>query len=103
MAVLVVFAAVPRLRRCWRAQDAPRLPLAWGVTLALLLSATLLLYYGGTVSVSPVPKYGGDYYQDMLWHLSIVHELGRSVPPQIPQVAGETMQRVREAVNIAYR
>ncbi|WP_132285205.1 hypothetical protein [Kribbella sp. VKM Ac-2568] len=91
-AVLVVFAAVPRLRRCWRAQDAPRLPLAWGATLALLLSATLLLYYGGTVSASPVPKYGGDYYQDMLWHLSIVHELGRSVPPEIPQVAGETMQ-----------
>jgi hypothetical protein len=91
-AVLVVFAAVPRLRRYWRAQDAPRLPLAWGATLALLLSATLLLYYGGTVSASPVPKYGGNYYQDMLWHLSIVHELGRSVPPQIPQVAGETMQ-----------
>lgn len=91
-AVLVVFAAVPRLRGCWRAQDAPRLPLAWGATLALLLSATLLLFYGGTVSASPVPKYGGDYYQDMFWHLSIVHELGRSVPPQIPQVAGETMQ-----------
>ena len=50
------------------------------------------MYYGATVSASPVPKYGGDYYQDMLWHLSIVHELGRSVPPQIPQVAGETMQ-----------
>ena len=91
-AVLVVFAAVPRLRRHWRAQDAPRLPLAWGITLAVLLSATLLLLYGGTVSASPVPKYGGNYYQDMLWHLSIVHELGRSVPPQIPQVAGETMQ-----------
>jgi hypothetical protein len=91
-AVLVVFAAVPRLRRCWRAQDAPRLPLAWGATLALLLSATLLLYYGGTVSGTPVPKYGGNYYQDLLWHLGIVYDLGRSVPPQIPQVAGETMQ-----------
>lgn len=90
--VLVVFAAVPRLWPCWRAQDAPRLPLAWAVTLALLLSATLLLYYGGSVSASAVPKYGGDYYQDLLWHLGIVHELGRSVPPQIPQVAGETMQ-----------
>ncbi|TDO50876.1 hypothetical protein EV643_104376 [Kribbella sp. VKM Ac-2527] len=91
-AVLVVFAAVPRLRRHWRAQNAPRLPLAWGATLSLLMSATLLMYYGSSVSASPVPKYGGNYYQDMLWHLSIVYELGRSVPPQIPQVAGETMQ-----------
>ncbi|WP_157979715.1 hypothetical protein [Kribbella monticola] len=91
-ALVVVFAAVPRLWRCWRAQNAPRLPLAWAVTLALLLSITLLLYYGGSVSTSPVPKAGGNPYQDLLWHLSIVHELGRSVPPQIPQVAGETMQ-----------
>ncbi|TCC58064.1 hypothetical protein E0H73_27375 [Kribbella pittospori] len=91
-AVLVVFAAVPRLRRCWRAQDAPRLPLAWGATLSLLMSATLLLNYGTTVSATPVPENGGNYYQDLLWHLGIVHELGRSVPPQIPQVAGETMQ-----------
>lgn len=90
-AVLVVFAAVPRLRRYWRAQDAPRLPLAWGVTLSLLMSATLLIYYGSAVSAWPVPEYGGDFYQDLLWHLSIVHELGRSIPPQIPQVAGETM------------
>jgi hypothetical protein len=91
-AVLVVFAAVPRLRRCWRARDAPRLPLAWGATLSLLMSATLLMYYGTSVSASPVPENGGNYYQDLLWHLGIVHELGRSVPPQIPQVAGETMQ-----------
>jgi hypothetical protein len=90
-AVLVVFAAVPRLWRCWRAQDAPRLPLAWGATLSILLSATLLILYGASVSALPVPENGGDYYQDALWHLGIVYELGRSVPPQIPQVAGETM------------
>ncbi|GAB3814049.1 hypothetical protein GCM10028799_13010 [Kribbella italica] len=91
-AVLVVFAAVPRLRRCWRQQDAPQLPLAWSFTLALLLAMSLLLYYGTAVDAAQVPLDGGNFYQDMLWHLSIVHELGRSVPPQIPQVAGETMQ-----------
>jgi len=39
-----------------------------------------------------LPPAGGVYYQDVTWHLSIVHELTRSFPPQISQVAGEVLR-----------
>ena len=38
------------------------------------------------------PPNGTSYYQDLLFHLSMVHELMRSMPPQWPQVAGEPLE-----------
>ena len=41
---------------------------------------------------APLPPAGGWYNQDVTWHLSIVHELTRAFPPQIPQVAGQVLR-----------
>ena len=86
--VLVLFAAVPRLRAHWRIAAPLPLPAAWswGVACAaaLLLSATI----AGVMAYHPVPPDGQEYYLDLLYHLSMVRELMRSVPPELPQVAG---------------
>jgi hypothetical protein len=39
----------------------------------------------------PMPPNGSAYYPDLLYHLSMVNELTRSVPPEIPQVVGERL------------
>jgi hypothetical protein len=91
LAVPVVFLAVPRLRQYWRSADPPRLPVAWSAGLAIVVTAAIGYWYGTSVQGVAIPPNGNVYYPDLLWHLSIVHEAGRAVPPQIPQVAGETM------------
>lgn len=92
LAVPVVFAAVPGLRRYWRSTAARRLPVWWSAGLALVCAAAVTVWYGGSIYLNAIPPTGRTYYPDLLWHLALVQEAGRSVPPQIPQVAGETMQ-----------
>src|SRR6185503_18478007 len=46
-----------------------------------------------SASVAPAVVVGGGlYYQDVTWHLSIVHELTRSFPPEVAQLAGQTLR-----------
>ncbi|MEO6143718.1 MAG: hypothetical protein ABIP19_07055 [Dermatophilaceae bacterium] len=89
--VVVIFVAVPRLRRHWRISSPQPLPLlwSWGVASAIGVGTLVLR---GSAFAAPLPPTGGLYYQDVTWHLSIVHELTRSFPPQIPQVAGEALR-----------
>jgi hypothetical protein len=89
--VAVTFAAVPGLRRHWRISSPAPLPRlwSWGVASAIGLCAVNMRQAALT---SPLPPAGGVYYQDVPWHLSIVRELTRSFPPQIPQVAGEVLR-----------
>jgi hypothetical protein len=91
IAVVVIFVAVPRLRRHWRI-DAPN-PLprlwSWGVGSAIVACT---LSVRRSAFAAPLPPAGGFYNQDITWHLSIVHELTRSFPPQVPQVAGESLR-----------
>lgn len=85
-----VFVAVPRLRRHWRInvpQPLPRL-WSWGVASAIAASTLLL---GPTAFAAPLPPAGGYYDVDVVWHLSIVQELTKSFPPQVPQLAGELL------------
>jgi hypothetical protein len=90
--VLVAFAAVPRLRQYWRIAEPKPLPLLW--TWGMVIASAVLL--GGTVlgvmRYHPAPPDGTSYYQDLLYHLSMLNELTRSVPPQLPQVAGESLE-----------
>ncbi|TDU91937.1 hypothetical protein EV138_5550 [Kribbella voronezhensis] len=86
--VIVAFAAVPRLRRHWRIAEPKPLPLLW--TWGLVI-ATVLLFGGATFGVMayhPMPPNGMAYYPDLLYHLSMVNELIRAVPPELPQAAG---------------
>jgi hypothetical protein len=85
--VLAVFAVVPRLRRHWRVSSPLPLPRlwSWGVASAIGLG---MVSTRQIAFAAPLPPSGGVYYQDLPWHLSIVHELTRSFPPQVPQMAG---------------
>ncbi len=90
--VLVAFALVRRLRSCWRITDPQPLPVLWtwglAVASAVVLGATTL----GVMAFHQLPPEGSSYYQDLLYHLSMVNELMRSVPPELPQVAGERLE-----------
>ena len=89
--VVVTFGAVPRLRRHWRISSPQPLPRlwSWGVASAIGIGT---MFVRQSAFAAPLPPAGGLYYQDVTWHLSIVHELTRSFPPQIPQVAGEVLR-----------
>lgn len=90
--VIVAFAVLPRLRKHWRIHDPLPLPLLW--TWGMVIASAVLL--GGTVlgamKYHPAPPDGTSYYQDLLYHLSMLNELTRSVPPQLPQVSGESLE-----------
>ncbi|MEV6281691.1 hypothetical protein [Kribbella sp. NPDC051770] len=86
--LLALFAAVPGLRRHWRIADPKPLPLAWTWGLAAAAAVMLGGATFGVYAYHPMPPTGTAYYPDLLFHLSMVNELTRSVPPQLPQVAG---------------
>ncbi|MEV4654735.1 hypothetical protein [Micromonospora sp. NPDC049301] len=89
--LVLAFAAVPRLRRHWRVGPRRPLPLAWHWTVC----ATLLLVLLWAVAqwrLVPLPPVNHTYYQDLLYHLSLVQELTRDLPFQLPQVAGEPLR-----------
>lgn len=90
--LLAAFAVVPQLRPYWRITRPEPLPVAWSWGMAIC--ATLLAVYISFAIMTdhPPPPDGTAYYQDLLYHLSMVHELVRSVPPQLPQVAGERLE-----------
>ncbi|MDX6295310.1 MAG: hypothetical protein QOH50_4385 [Kribbellaceae bacterium] len=89
--VLVCFAAIPALRRHWRIAQPRPLPLAW--TWGLVVAASVMVGGAtlGAMAYHPPPPSGTAYYPDLLYHLSMLNELIRSVPPQLPQVAGEPL------------
>jgi hypothetical protein len=90
--VLVAFASVRRLRKHWRITQPDPLPMLWtwglAVASAVVLGATTL----GVMAFHEMPPQGSAYYQDLLYHLSMVNELMRAVPPELPQVAGERLE-----------
>ena len=87
----LAFVAVPGLRRHWRLRSPRPLPRlwSWGVASAIVICIATVRR---NTFASLLPPAGGVYYQDLPWHLAIVHELTRSFPPQISQVAGEVLR-----------
>ncbi|MEV5963827.1 hypothetical protein AB0L70_18820 [Kribbella sp. NPDC051952] len=87
--VLIAFAIAGR--KYWRIADPKPLPVAWtwglAVSAAVMVGATCV----GVFAYHPMPPDGTAYYPDLLYHLSMVNELTRSVPPEMPQVAGERL------------
>ncbi len=88
--VMVIFAA-PGLRRHWRMTSPRPLPRLWSWWVASSIGIGAVVVRKSAFT-APLPPAGGRYYQDATWHLSIVHELTRSFPPQIPQLSGDVLR-----------
>ena len=89
--VLVLFVAVPALRRHWRISDPAPLPLAWSWAMAGVL--VMIAVWGVTVfETLPLPPATGVIYPDLYYHLALVHEMTRSMPFQVPQLAGDELR-----------
>jgi len=89
--VVGTFVAVPRLRRHWRISSPRPLPRLWSWGVASSIGVAVVVMRQSAFA-GPLPPAGGLYYQDVTWHLSIVHELTRSFPPEVAQLAGQTLR-----------
>lgn len=87
--VVVPFVAVPGLRRrAWLVSYPSRLHpgSAWGLAAGCLLPLVTLAQ---SMAASHLPNAANAWYQDDYWHLALSAELMRSLPPDLPQVAGQ--------------
>ena len=78
-------------RRYFRIAEPRPLPFAWTVCLAVSAAVMVGATTFGVMAYHAMPPDGKAYYPDLLYHLSMVHELTRSVPPELPQVVGERL------------
>lgn len=89
--VVALFLGVPRLRRHWRIPDPRPLPLAWhwatSAVLIVIIGWAAIRWRG-----LPLPPVTHAYYQDLLYHLSLVQELTRTMPFELPHLAGEPLR-----------
>jgi len=85
--IVVPFLAVPRLHRFWRVSNPQPLPLRWSWIVATGLVLLVGSEYPGWTT-TPLPPAGGVLYQDLYYHLALVHEMMRAMPFQVPQMAG---------------
>ncbi|WP_250002361.1 hypothetical protein [Actinoplanes sp. M2I2] len=90
MLIVVPFLAVPKLHRFWRVSRPRPLPMRWSWIVAAGLVLLVLSEYPGWRS-TPLPPAGGLLYQDLYYHLALVHEMMRPMPFQVPQVAGNSL------------
>ncbi|BBH65819.1 hypothetical protein ACTI_25040 [Actinoplanes sp. OR16] len=89
--VMALFAAVPGLRRHWRTGPGEPLPIGWSAAMAVVLF--MVTIWGATVfRTVPLPPHTAELYPDLYYHLALVHEMTRSMPFQVPQLAGETLK-----------
>ncbi|MFD0518699.1 hypothetical protein [Paractinoplanes durhamensis] len=90
-AIVVLFLAVPRLRGHWLIADRRPVPLRWTWVLAgtmTLVVASLVPFWHNQL----LPPAQDVWFQDLGYHLALVHEMTRSMPFQVPQLAGETLR-----------
>jgi hypothetical protein len=91
LVIIALFLAVPKLRRHWRIADPRMLPLRWSWLIAGTM--VILVVWGASSWVNaPLPPVSTVYYQDLMYHLALVHEMTRSLPFQVPQIAGDTLR-----------
>jgi hypothetical protein len=89
--VVALFLAVPGLRRHWRIADPEPLPLSWSWIVAAALILLVAVSWPAWAR-NPLPPAGAVYYQDLMYHLALVHEMTRSMPFQVPQLTGDTLR-----------
>ncbi|MFC7529575.1 hypothetical protein [Actinoplanes sp. GCM10030250] len=89
--IVLLFLLVPGLRRHWRAGPGEPLPLGW----SWAISGVLVLVAAWSVVVfHGVPRLPTtvEVYPDLYYHLALIHEMTRSMPFQVPQLAEETLR-----------
>jgi hypothetical protein len=89
--VIVLFLAVPALRRNWRIASPRPLPVLWSWLVAAVVLA-VIGWAAFTFRGVPLPPADSGYYQDLMYHLALVQELTRSMPFEVPQLAGDTLR-----------
>ena len=94
--LVVAFLAVRPLRRYWRTgerRNGERQPLpvlwSWGIAAAMIVA---ILWIAGLLKRLPLPPADASYYPDLLYHLSLVRELMRPMPFEVPQHAGDPLK-----------
>ncbi|MFC7274234.1 hypothetical protein ACFQS1_09605 [Paractinoplanes rhizophilus] len=88
--IVVPFVVAPRLRRHWRIAEPRPLPSGWHWALAIAV-ALVAVWAVPSWRASPLPPADAFWYQDLGYHLALVHELMRSMPFQVPQLAGDIL------------
>jgi hypothetical protein len=89
--IIVAFLAVPRLRRHWLIAEPRPVPSRWTWALAgtiTLVVASLVPFWHNQL----LPPAEDVWFQDLGYHLALVHEMTRSMPFEVPQLAGETLR-----------
>jgi hypothetical protein len=91
--IIALFLAVPRLRRHWRipAEERSPLPVLWSWMVAAVACVVIAVAYPFW-RANPLPPASANYYQDLMYHLALVHEMMRSIPFHVPQLAGDTLR-----------
>ncbi|GAB1689110.1 hypothetical protein [Krasilnikovia sp. M28-CT-15] len=89
--VIAAFLAVPRLRRHRRIRDPRPLPVAWSWLMATVV-LLIVGWAGYPMLGNPLPPASAVYYQDLMYHLALVRELTRTMPFEVPQLAGEALR-----------
>ncbi|MFF5171837.1 hypothetical protein ACFY3U_04285 [Micromonospora sp. NPDC000089] len=93
LAVLLPFAALPRLRRHWRPRDLVPVPVGWAWSLAAVVAGFTLYLYESFLKVNPVLPVddGQAQYIDLAFQLSLAGAATHQAPLDVPQVAGEPL------------
>jgi hypothetical protein len=89
--VMALFLAVPGLRRHWRTGPGEPLPIGWSAGMALVVFA-VTVWAATILRVWPLPPSTVEMYPDLFYHLALVHEMTRTMPFQVPQLAGEALR-----------
>ncbi|WP_200213981.1 hypothetical protein [Micromonospora coerulea] len=93
LAVVLPFAAVPRLRRHWRVRYATVAPVGWAWSLAAVVAGFAGYLHASFLAVNPVlpTDEGQAQYLDLAFQLSLAGAATHQVPLDVPQVAGEPL------------
>ncbi len=93
--LLVVAAAVliPTWRATLRSTPYPEQHPSWALwSLATAFVWSVFFLANRTFAVNPLPPATVRWYPDLYWHVAVAASARTSVPPLVPQVAGETLK-----------
>ncbi|MFK3981883.1 hypothetical protein ACI2K4_16090 [Micromonospora sp. NPDC050397] len=91
--VVLLFVAVPRLRRHWRVTGYTPVPTGWAWSIAAVVSGFTLYLAESFLyrnPILPTDEHQAQYI-DLPFQLSIAGAATHQMPPEVPQVAGEPL------------